>query len=348
MKYPLLLFSLIILSGCWNDENPIKIKRPVKTATVEPLENYTKEFAGVVTAPNYTNLAFGVSGTVQQICVSTGETIKRGQVVALLDDADYKLQLAAEESSYLTAKAALERAENMYQKEAISLQELQSTRARYDLNFARWEYAKSQLENCTLRSPLNGFVEKTFVTDFQNITTSEMVLRIIDPTVLEIDFTLPLSDIEMSRLLNDFTVEFPSITTQRFATRIKEVVDASINGAGIPVTLSITDSLFDAHRLNIKAGFACTVRVNIEGEYTAQNYTTVPLSAIFSPVGSDDKFVWVYNPSSSNVKSQRITTSGMVGSNLAIVESGLSAGAKVVTAGVYQIEENQTVNLLPQ
>lgn len=342
----LLSISLTVtqLSSCWRESEPIRVIRPVKVAVVQPLNNYQKEFIGTTTASYSSDLSFRVSGLIQQILISDGQAVRKGQPLARLDPSDFELQLSADQSAYQTALANLDRSRRLIEKQAISVQDYENSEARYAEAKASYHYAQNQLEYTQLLAPFTGSIERVFASDYQRVSAGEAVLRIINPDFLEVQFTLPQNDIELSTLKRGYYIKFENYPSELFSAEILQVVDASVNGAGIPVTLAITDSKFTPSHYNIKAGFPCKVVVKVESEYAEQNYTSVPLTAVFSPLNSSaEKCVWIYNAKDSTVQMQEIKTSGLLGNSSVIVSSGLESGEMVVTAGVYQITEGEKV-----
>jgi HlyD family secretion protein len=63
--------------------------------------------SGAVTAEQSLNVTFELNGSVKEVLVKEGETVKAGQVLARLDDRNLKLQLANAQNSLLSAQARL-------------------------------------------------------------------------------------------------------------------------------------------------------------------------------------------------------------------------------------------------
>lgn len=349
MKKRVLLTSLAALglTACWKTQTPQTFVRPVKLSPAVSLSSYDKDFVGVVSAEQYTNLAFRVSGQVTKTYVTEGAQVKKGQLLAQLDPGDFRLQLEADKAQYTTAQSILERNKRLLAKQAISRQDYEIAQSNYLQAKSAYEYALNQLEYTRLKAPFSGSIEKKYVEDYQKVQTGESVFKLINPDRLEVNFTLPESDVDLIRVNKTIFVEFDNYRGEYFRAEIKDVVDASVDGAGIPVTLRIVDKAFDPEKYNIKAGFACRVKIQIEGNRAYHAYVTVPITAIFNPpTDKQGTYVWVYDPAVSEVKIRKVRTEGLVGGDRVIVPEGLSAGEQVVTAGVYQLNDNQKVNVL--
>lgn len=349
MKTRVLLLSLAALSltACWKTETPKTFVRPVKLSPAVSLRSYDKDFVGVVSAEQYTNLAFRVGGQVTQTFVTEGAQVKKGQLLAQLDPGDFILQLDADKAQYATSQSILERNKRLLAKQAISLQDYEIAQSNYLKAKSAYEYSKNQLDYTKLKAPFSGSIEKKFVENYQKVQTGESIFKLINPDVLEVNFTLPESDVDLIRVNKRIFIEFDNYRGEFFSAEIKDVVDASVDGAGIPVTLRMTDKAFNPNKYNIKAGFACRVKIQIERNGAIQEYVTVPITALFNPpTDKTATFVWVYDAKAGAVNLRRVTTRGLVGGDQVIISEGLAAGEQVVMAGVYQLSDKQKVNVL--
>ncbi len=310
---------------------------------VKSLDTYQRDFIGTLVSVDNVELAFSVPGTIQSVDVVDGSVVRKGQVLATLDTEEYHLKVVAERENYLTAKSALERNERLLKRQAVSVQDYQISRAKYEAAYARFKYAESQLRKTNLVAPFTGSIQRVYAYDYQEVQAGVAVCRLINPSKLEVRFTLPQGDIRLVDMPENFFIEFEQPRGVEYSARIKEVVDASVDGAGIPVTLSITDQRFSPQRLNIKAGFACTVRVDIANNPTDEKYMTVPLSSVFVSATTNQEMVWVYNPQTSQLHAKMVKTNGLIGGQDVIISEGLQTGEQVVVAGVYQVTEGQRV-----
>lgn len=347
IKLLLALSVALLVSSCWKKDNVRTFVRPVQVGEVQSLASYQKDFVGVVTASEYTNLAFRVGGQITKVYVNDGTNVSKGQVLAELDPSDVELQLAADKSNFQTRKSILERSERLLERGAISVQEVEIARANLQSAKSAYEYSQNQFAYTKLRSPFSGSVEKKYVEQYQRVNAGEKIFKIINPNLLEVSFTLPESDANFVMAKGLIFIEFENYPGDKFSAKVKEMVDASVGGAGIPVTISITDKQFSPSKYLVKAGFACRVSVVIENQDSIRDYVTVPVTAIFADSDSaTKKYVWVYDAQNSTVIKREVVTAGLTGTNAVVIRSGVTAGERVVTAGVYQLIDNQKVKLI--
>lgn len=62
---------------------------------------------GAITANQTVDVAFQTSGKIKEVLVKAGDQVKRGQVLATLDDTDLQLNVKSQWASYISAQAAL-------------------------------------------------------------------------------------------------------------------------------------------------------------------------------------------------------------------------------------------------
>lgn len=336
---------LALLVSCGTEPQKEVVVRPVKIASVDVLGSMSKSFSGVVLPDQYSDLAFKVGGALIEMDVIEGQNIKKGDIVAQIDPFDYLLRYEAAKSSYTIAKTQLERAANLLSKDAISRQDFETTQAKNDNTKAEYENAKDLLESTKLYAPFSGFVQKKYVENYQKIQQGTAIICLVDPMLLEVRFTMPEGNMQF--FLNDptITVEFENYKNTYFEARVKEYVQASTDGSGLPVYLSITDPRFNLNDYNVSVGFTCKINMTYTND-DLKNLVTVPLSAIVTVTNSDVKHVFVYNSTTSKVELRPIKDNAVAGRDLVVVTEGLKSGEMVVVAGCHRLVNGQKVKVL--
>jgi RND family efflux transporter MFP subunit len=142
--------------------------------------------SGYVTPRRRSTVAAKITGRVKEMLVEEGMRVKEGQIIAYLDDAEAKAQLAAAQADLQVAQAAiheievnaadaqrtLKRIKNLHREQVASQENLDHSKAAADALEARRRLALEQvqaaesrlavarqdLENCTVRAPFSGIV----------------------------------------------------------------------------------------------------------------------------------------------------------------------------------------------
>ncbi|MFI3314689.1 MAG: efflux RND transporter periplasmic adaptor subunit [Rikenellaceae bacterium] len=339
--------SALLLSSCNGSEQVKTFERPVRVYQVGLLGGVDKTFSAVVASAETTTLAFQSGGEVVELTIEAGDRVEKGELIAKINPVDFQLKVDAAKAQYITSKADMERYKRLLEKDAVSQQLYESAYANYISRKSSYENALEALSNTQLFSPFSGIVEKKYVDNFWRVQSTEPIVKIINPDTLEINFMVaPLDAIIMQRPKIDYFVRFDTYPNILFAAKLKRFVNVAIGGEGFPTSVSIDDPRFSLKKYDIKAGYSCSVivRVNTTPDL---DYTAIPLSAIYAPVGDKGKRqVWLYDKQSSSVALREIVTGELFGENMIAVKSGLSSGELVVDAGVYQLIEGQKVAVL--
>lgn len=340
------VFVLATLVSC--SQPPVKEQgpRPVKLTEVTSLNVVEKSFSGVVSPDQFSDLAFKMSGPLISLNVDEGQKVRAGQVVAEIDPQDFKWEYEAKKSSFQTAEAQLQRAAKLLSKQAISKQEYETTEASYSNAKAAYEYAQNQLAQTKLRAPFDGFIQKKYVENYQKVQTGQAIVCLINPSKLQVQFTMPETNIIYFNTPYSVFVEFDNYKGIRFKAKVKEYVEASPDGSGVPVFLYIDDPRFDLDKYKVAVGFSCRVILNIESQSFNQGAVLVPISAVVASESNNDKFVFVYNAATEKVEKRQIKEEELIGKDNVVVTEGLKAGDRVVSAGATRVVDGQQVKVL--
>lgn len=347
MKLKLFVIVLSVFLGisCGRKKESYQnIVRPVRVVKVESLGAVKKIYTGVVQAEEYSKLAFKVSGPLVAMNVDAGQKVVKGTVIAAVDPLDYNLQYEANKAAYITAKSQMERNKKLLAMQAISKQDYEIAEANFVKAKSAYETSQNTLEDTRLKAPFDGFVEEKYVENYQKVQPGESIIKLVNPDKLEVAFTLPETDVRLTRVPMTVKVEFDTYKGTWFAAEVKEFVDASPDGSGIPVKLKITDPRFSRDIYNIYPGFSCKVVLSIE--HDVANSYIVPLSAVFKDLKTNEVSVWLYEAATNTVKRQKVETEQLLGTDSVMIKKGLKDDDVIVVAGVSYITEGQKVNAL--
>ena len=330
---------ILIAGGCQRVTRP-KGPQPqvVKSFRVYSPSGLERAYAGMATADQSTNLAFKVGGQVVAFDVSEGEYITKGRIVAEINPRDYQLAYDAAKSTYAASKSALERAQRLLERQAVSQSEFESAQNNYASALAAYRNAADVLGDTRLRTPISGIVEKKYVDTYQRVSAGQVIVRIVDPKTHTAKFTMPESGIALlENPQTQFAVMFDSYPDIRFGARLKDWVRTSADGTGVPVSLAIEPRV----GYDISPGMACTVIVTAP---LTSGEVVVPLTAVWSSAKDSSPRVWLID--GGRVRAVSVTLGPLYGSDMVVVTRGLSAGMEIVSAGVYKLSDGRQVAII--
>ncbi|WP_147819776.1 efflux RND transporter periplasmic adaptor subunit [Salidesulfovibrio onnuriiensis] len=188
----MLIFCAVVLAlsivGCGGKEELRKeAVRPVRMLTVGSAENMsTRRFPGKVEASGRVELAFEVAGKVVKLPIISGQEIREGELVAQLDDRDFKAKLTSALSRANKAKADLARYEQLLKEEVVSRSAYDQIKKDYDVARADADIARKALQDTEILAPFSGVIGDKFVENFQNVQAKQPIATLQNDAVIEI------------------------------------------------------------------------------------------------------------------------------------------------------------------
>jgi RND family efflux transporter MFP subunit len=224
-----------------------------------------------------------VNGAVLQTYAEAGQPVRRGTLLARLEDAAVRDAYLSARSGVRAAESSLElanrnadRTERLAQAGAVAQRDLESARvtaANADGTLAdakaRLASAQQQLEHTTVRAPFTGIVSERQADAGDVVQVGGALFSLVDPTSLKLEASVPAEQI--GRLRNGTTVEF---TVHGFARRfsgkierINPVVDPNTRQVRIYVSIpngdrSLVSGLFAQGRVATEIKRAVAVPVS--------------------------------------------------------------------------------------
>jgi RND family efflux transporter MFP subunit len=346
-----LLVLIASLAGCrGGDEEVAPEVRPVRAVTIESRDSSGMiVLTGRVQAQSEVNQAFRLDGQLIERTVEIGDDVKAGQLLARLDSQNEESGVQAAQAQQIAAQVQLVDARNNYNRMRDLVEEAAVSRAAYDHAEAVLKTAEAQVKSVEsqvrlaqnrldftrLYSDVSGVVTARGPDAGEVVSAGRMIVQIARVGARDAVFDVPAR--AMDAASRDSTVSValtsdPSVSTEG---RVREV---SPRADPVTGTFAVRIELADAPEA-MRLGSTVTGRLQLEGADTIE----IPAQAIFRAEGSSS--VWVVDPETSTVSARpiqvRANDSGAVR-----VESGLSSGDVVVTAGVQALRPGQKVRVL--
>jgi len=120
-----------------------------------------------------------LSNTVQTVLIDDNYDVQKGQLLVQIDPRDYEVQLHEAQATYDKALADYNRDESLANTQAISKQDLDTTRAASDVAAAELEQAKLNLEYTRITAPMAGRITRKNVEPGDYIQTGETLFSIV-------------------------------------------------------------------------------------------------------------------------------------------------------------------------
>ncbi len=337
-------FLFLFLTGCQDEEQINQnepITRPVKFFEItETSSQKTSQFPATITAANTSELSFQVAGQITEFDLKESDEVSEGQIIAQLDDRDYRNQYNALKAQYDNAVTEFNRSENLLAQDAIAKNVVEQRKSQMDVLKSQLDVAKEALDDTTLKAPFSGTVSNVSVEKFQNIQHLQTIVTIINEKSLEANANIPASILSQSPN-NDIvsaTLAFEAIPDLSIPATFKEIALTAD-----PTTQTyLVKFQFDAptEALILPGMNGNLTVVAASNDPTKAGVTTVPISAIQS--SSDSTFVWLINEDDMTVSKQIIRVKAAVGAMIPVTE-GLEVGDVIAAAGGAYLAEGMKI-----
>lgn len=318
--------------------------QPPLTVRIDTAATYTPydmlQFPGRVRAAQEVNLAFRVSGTLQHLAAGEGARIRSGELLAALDDRDYRVQAEAAEAEYLRVKAEAERVTALYD-DGVATPDAYD-KARYGLLqvTAKYENSRNQLADTRIYAPFDGYVQRRLFDPPTVIGAGTPVVTLVSDGQPEIEIHIPGSAYIRRADFDAFTAVFDVWPDRKVPLRLLSISPKANANQLYTMRLGLAD---DAHPLPAPGMNALvTVAGRIEGE----TRVVVSATALFTRNGEPG--LWLFDPQDSTVRRREVRVESLRSNGDAVLCSGLSDGELVVTSGTHQLTDGAHVVPLPR
>ncbi len=325
-------------------------------------------FTGSIRASERFDAAAKINEIIKEIRFDAGDTVNRGDVLAVLDDEEYALAVDKAEADLAVAKANVvdaqrqfeitlrdfERAENLYKQTVISSQEYDKYAATYQAQQAKHEVAQAQvkLAETALRTAKVKLAQTRVVASWPGDSASRLVAkRYLDPGAIAKTNDPILAIIDISTVKAMIAVNEKDYPKIEVGYRVDITTDAFPGRVFVGEVRRISQELGDLAReaeveievdnpdLALKPGMF--IRAEIEFKH-ADNVPAAPLEAVVRREDGD-KGVFVLDRESSQV-TFRAVTEGIFDKGLVELIGGKELlGSEVVVMGQHLLKDGTQV-----
>ena len=345
----------LLVTAC--EKEPVEapeVVRPVRILTISTLQGgETLSYPGEIQGAQNAELGFEVAGRLIELPAEEGIEVSQDQLLAKLDPADYQAALDAAQAQYNSAKATFERYSEVFERGAISRQDLDIRRREFEVEQAQLTAARKTLSDTELRAPFAGRIGQTYVDNFNNVQAKQPILLLQDLTQLEIVVNVPEQDWLRAKpgltLAQRVELVNPVVSLSTLPNRTFPAVITEVAASADPVTRTFSArARFDPPGdVMILPGMSATVTVNVPTDVEGLgDAVQIPANAI---VGGDDggSYVWKVDAETMTVGLAAVIVGQLSGSEVGILE-GLATGDRIAVSGVQHLADGMKIRELTE
>lgn len=289
-----------------------------------------------------TELSFRTGGPIQTFNIQNGQFFHKGELMATLDDRDFRIKEQRTGAIYRQAKADFQRIANLYEEDNISGMNYEKAKADHEKAKADYETAVNELNDTRLYAPFDGYVQQTYTERYQDIQPTTPIVRFIDLSRIKVEAYIPEEAALKYRTGNgpSCTVTFNALPNQKY------------HPTNTYLTQSVTDNnisyLFTAILDNpdntLLGGMSGTLELLYQDTLTHPSQSVlVPQSAVCHDETSGT-FVWRVNRH-NHIDKVPVRTGKIQKNGRIEILSGITTHDRIAVTRLHILTENDTITV---
>ncbi len=345
----IILFAVIVFNGCYlldDKQSTNKIQKPKVVKVLElnkkNLLKDSREYPAEIYAKQHATMAFEVSGKIIDFSFHVGEKVKKGSLLAKLDDGVYKANVKITKANYERAKSDFNRYKQLYASKSISEEKFDQIRQAKNVTKAKYDIALENFNNSKLLADFDGIIAQKLVDDFARVTAKQPILILEDTKQLKVKFFVPENDIikakqnDIKSVNKDINL-FVTLSSDENVKYKAKLIDIATKAEEITRTYEATALIERPKDKNILSGM--TAKIKIYRKNILNKKIFIPLNAIFTN-SSNNSFVWLI---SNNKVHKKLIKIGRLQKDSIEVLSGLSLEDKIAISGINLLDEDDEI-----
>lgn len=287
---------------------------------------------GVLLPDEEVNLSFETSGKIVEINFVEGTAVKKGQLLAKVNDRQLQAQLQRLVSQLKLAEDRVFRQDALLKRDAVSKEAYEQVKTDLATLNADIEIIKANIELTELRAPFDGIIGLRQVSIGTYASPTTVVAKLTKIAPLKVEFSVP----------------------ERYAKQIKNGTNLNFHvegyldafGAQVYAVESAIDP--NLHQFTARALYPNVNHLLLPGRYASvlikkdeiENAIAIPTEAIVPEMGKDK----VYLYKSGKAEPNEVITGLRTASEVQVIR-GLQMGDTIITSGTLQLRTGLAVTL---
>ncbi|MDR0907623.1 MAG: efflux RND transporter periplasmic adaptor subunit [Rikenellaceae bacterium] len=310
--------SVLPVRGQIVSQQPLSLKLDNIQATLVPDEEV--------------DLSFETSGKITHIYFSEDTGVRKGELLAKINDQPLQAQLKKLEAQLDLAQDRLYRQSALLQKDAVSREAYEQAQTELAMLNADIDLVKANIAQTELRAPFDGVIGFRYVSEGAYANPTTAIARLTKTVPLKLNFSIPEKYMDAVRR----------------GTKINFAVEGSLENFAAEVYAVSSEVDMNTRQLDVKALFPNSLGQLMPGRsaavsiilYETDNAIVVPAEAVIKEMGIDK--VYVYR--SGLAQPLSIEAGERTDAQVEVI-TGVIPGDTLITTGTLQLRQSLPVTL---
>ena len=281
------------------------------------------------------NLTFESSGKIINIFFTEGTHVKKGDLLAKINDKPLQAELRKLEAQIPLAKERVNRQGTLLEKEAVSLEAFEQVTTALEVLQADIELIKARILQTELRAPFDGIIGLRLVSEGAYATPQTIIVNLTKISPLKIEFSV--NERFGTEVSNGTDIKFYMTSTSGLLKEYKAKVYAVESKIALETRTLKVRALYPNLDGAILPGRSLAVELI---KKVTDDALVVPSEAIIPEMG---KFL-VYVYKGGDARAKEIIPGLRTESHVQVLD-GLLPGDTVITTGVMQLRTGMKVKI---
>lgn len=278
------------------------------------------------------DLAFETSGKVVGIYFDEGRRVKKGDLLAKINDRPLQAQLLKLQAQKKLVEEREFRQRQLLDRDAISRESYDQVATELQSIDADIMLLEARIGETELRAPFNGIVGLRMISEGAFATTQTKIVRLVKTRPLKIEFSIP------ERYAGEVVPGFPiTFTVDGIPNSFEANVYAIDPKVDINTRTIIVRALYPNTNEELKPGRFASIRARL---LEIDNAISIPTEALIPEMDGEKVFIY----SNGKAHERKVTTGLRTESHIQI-RTGLNFGDTLLTTAILQLRDELPVQL---
>lgn len=340
-RWGLFLLLPLFFISCNDDPQQLKEKLlggsaeeriiTVGVQRIDSISNLVRNtYPGYLEEGQSVDMAFKYGGTLQQLNVRQGSTVRKGQMLARVTSPQMESTQRSAQATYDQAQDAYDRLKKVHDNGSLPEIKWREMVANLEKAQSALDLANAMISDNLLKAPFDGTVTSISAEIGENIAPLKPVMRLISTKGMAVKISIPENEIARVQVGDSAEVIIPALGDKRLNGKvIEKSMTASLLTHSYPAKI-----LIDQTDEELSPGMIGKVVLKAD----LSKGIIVPANAVL--INQEGKFVWVAEE--GRATRRNVTLAGYSGTGV-VVSEGLKTGDVVIVEGYQKVSEGMKV-----